>query len=144
MNSVRRSRYGAAILSLAICAAGICAITPAGCATQSATSARSRGADVITGPEARETSAVDAFEVVRLLRPAWLRSRAAPSLSNPEATYARIYVDNVPMAGGTRDLRNIATGDIHEIRYLSPTEATTRFGTGHSGGVIMVMTRRGG
>ena len=136
---MRAARAGIALLSVAVFGSVL-----TGCATQSANPARSRSADVITGPEARETSANDAYEVVQLLRPAWLRSRAAPSLTNPEATYARIYVDNVPMAGGTRDLRNIAAGDIREIRYISPTDATTRFGTGHSGGVIMVLTRRGG
>ena len=136
---MRAARAGIALLSLAVFGSVL-----TGCVTQSANPARSRSVDVITGPEARETSANDAYEVVQLLRPAWLRSRAAPSLTNPEATYARIYVDNVPMAGGTRDLRNIAAGDIREIRYISPTDATTRFGTGHSGGVIMVLTRRGG
>ena len=123
---------------------GVWAWTLAGCATGEATATRSRGSNVITAEEARETSAYDAYQVVQLLRPVWLRPRAAPSLTNPGASYARIYVDNVPLAGGIRDLRNVASGDIFEIRYITPVDATTRFGTGHSGGVIMVITRRGG
>ena len=139
MTGARRSWLGTGLLL-----SGIWAVTSAGCVTQGGSAARSRGSDVITAEEARETSANDAYAVVQLLRPIWLRPRAAPSLTNPGAGYARIYVDNVPMAGGTRELRNVPAGDIHEIRYITPTEATTRFGTGHAGGVIMVTTRRGG
>lgn len=115
-----------------------------GCVKQGGTGARYRGSDVITAEEARETSANDAYDVVQLLRPMWLRARAAPSLTNAAGGYARIYVDNVPLAGGTRELRTVPAGDIREIHYISPADATTRFGTGHAGGVIMVMTRSGG
>ena len=120
-------------------------LTVAGaCVKQGGTGARYRGSNVITSEEARETSANDAYDVVQLLRPMWLRARAAPSLTNPGGGYPRIYVDNVPLAGGTRELRTVPAGDIREIHYISPADATTRFGTGHAGGVIMVMTRSGG
>ena len=139
MMRARGSRLGTGLFCL-----GVWAGTLAGCATGEAIGTRSRGSNVITAEEARETSAYDAYQVVQLLRPMWLRPRAAPSLTNPGASYARIYVDNVPLAGGIGDLRNVAAGDIFEIRYISPADATTRFGTGHAGGVIMVITRRGG
>ena len=139
LTGARVSWLGSGLLVL-----GIWAATSAGCATRQGAGARSRAANVITSEEARETSANDAYGVVQLLRPAWLRPRAALSLTNPGASYAKIYVDNVPLAGGTRELRNVPAGDIQEIRFISPSDATTRFGTGHSGGVIMVITRRGG
>ena len=115
-----------------------------GCVTPGGAPTRFRGSDAITAEEARETSANDAYQVVQLLRPMWLRPRSAPSLTNTGGGYARIYVDNVPLAGGTRELRTVPAGDIQEIRYISPADATTRFGTGHAGGVIMVLTRIGG
>lgn len=115
-----------------------------GCVKPGGTGARYRGSNVITSEEVRETSANDAYDVVQLLRPMWLRPRAAPSLTNASGGFARIYVDNVPLAGGTRELRTVPAGDIHEVQYISPADATTRFGTGHAGGVIMVLTRSGG
>jgi hypothetical protein len=38
-------------------------------------------------------------------------------------------------------LRNVRVMDIREIRYLSDPEATTRYGTGHAGGVIHVLLK---
>jgi hypothetical protein len=38
-------------------------------------------------------------------------------------------------------LRNVRVTDIREIRHLSSPEATTRYGTGHAGGVIHVLLR---
>lgn len=115
-----------------------------GCVTPGGSPARFSGSDVIAFEEVRETSANDAYQVVQLLRPRWLRPRSAPSLTNAGGGYARIYVDNVPLDGGTRALSTVPVGDIREIRYISPSDATTRFGTGHAGGVIMVLTRTGG
>ncbi len=114
-----------------------------GCVKAGGAPARFGGSDVITYEEVRETSANDAYQVVQLLRPRWLRPRAAPSLTNAGGGYARIYIDNVPLDGGTGELRTVPVGDIREIRYIGPADATTRFGTGHAGGVIMVLTRTG-
>ena len=91
-----------------------------GCVKAGGAPARFGGSDVITFEEVRETSANDAYQVVQLLRPRWLRPRAAPSLTNAAGGYARIYVDNVPLDGGTRELRTVPVGDIREIRYISP------------------------
>lgn len=123
---------------------GVCWAVAGGCVKQGGEGTRYRGSNVISGEEVRETSASDAFEAVQLLRPMWLRARAAPSLTDRAGGYPRIYVDNIPLAGGTRELRTVVAGDIREIRYISPADATTRFGTGHAGGVIMVLTRSGG
>ena len=111
-----------------------------GCATQQGNAASYRS-DVLSAEEIMETSANDAFDAVRLLRSRWLRARAAPSIASPGSEYAKIYVDNIPRSGGLDDLRSIPVGDIREIRYMNPSNATTRFGTGHAGGVIMVITR---
>ena len=120
------------------------AVALGGCGKQQANRPRYGGLSVITAEEIAQTSAIDAYNAVRLLRSYWLRPRAAPSLSDPGSMYSEVYVDNVPLSGGLNDLRIVAVGDIREIHYISPIDATTRFGTGHSGGVIMVMTRRGG
>jgi len=45
--------------------------------------------------------------------------------------------------GELADLYGISIDDIETMRYLSASDATTRYGTGYIGGVIEVTTRRG-
>ena len=52
-----------------------------------------------------------------------------------------VYVNEVRL-GMVEDLRTIPTTQVQEIRYISATDATQRWGTGHSSGVIQVITRR--
>ena len=42
--------------------------------------------------------------------------------------------------GGVEELRSIRAEHVVEIRYMSASEATTRFGTGYTGGLILVTT----
>jgi hypothetical protein len=51
-----------------------------------------------------------------------------------------IYVNGM-RAGPLEALRSISAVDVQEIRYISAADATTRWGTGHSGGVIEVRIR---
>jgi len=106
----------------------------AGCAS-SGTSSRPAGATAnrIVRAELESVGQVDAFEAVNRLRPRWMSSRGG---SRPV-----LYVD------GTRrndisDLQSLRAFDIEEIEYMSGSDASTRFGTGHGGGAIMVSTRR--
>jgi hypothetical protein len=50
-----------------------------------------------------------------------------------------VYLNNV-RHGGVMSLRDILVTDIQEIRFISASDATTRWGTGHGSGVIMVRT----
>lgn len=77
---------------------------------------------------------LDAYDAVRRLRPMWLRARggAAP----------QVLVDGNRQPGGLDALRSIRSSEIQEMRYLSASDATTRFGTGFDGGAILVTTRR--
>ena len=73
------------------------------------------------------------------MRPDWLRGRGATSLQGgvPEI---RVYLDGQRV--GTRDvLAQFATVNIKELRYFGSTEATQKWGTDHSGGVIEIITR---
>ena len=40
-------------------------------------------------------------------------------------------------------LDQMSTENIETMRYLSASDATTKYGTGYAGGVIEVTTRRG-
>jgi hypothetical protein len=82
-----------------------------------------------------------AFEVVQSLRPSWLRERAR-SVTNPQGAEVAVYLDGVRL-GGTGALRQVRVQNISTMQFMTPSDATTRFGTGHAGGAILILTRRG-
>jgi len=98
------------------------------------TAPRSR---VITHDEIVDTkSAGNAYQAVFLLRPDWFRSRGQ-SVSNP-VILPVVFVDNI-RHGPMESLNQVRIGDVDEIRYFSPSAATTRWGTGVMGGAIEVI-----
>lgn len=91
--------------------------------------------DVLSARELQDASGSNALEVVRQLRPIFLRSRGP--LHAPW-----VFVDNIPL-GDVGELQRIPATSIREIRYLNARVATRDFGTGYSGGVIHVLTVNG-
>ena len=73
------------------------------------------------------------YQAVQRLRPAWLRGRGG---QNP-----RVYVDGV-MRGGLDELEALRVDQVQGAERMSPSDATTRYGTDHGGGVIFVLLRR--
>jgi hypothetical protein len=96
--------------------------------------------NVITSEQIQETSLSVAYDVVQRLRPEWLRSRGPTSIGHTTAEWPIVYV-NSGRHGDLDTLRTMAVVDVREIRFLSGPEATQRFGTGVSGGVIQVLLR---
>ena len=80
-----------------------------------------------------------AHDVVQNLRPLWLRRRGATSFSRE--TDVAVYLDG-SRYGTPDDLRSISVTAVESMRFLSPSEATNRYGTGHTHGAIMVRTKR--
>jgi hypothetical protein len=68
------------------------------------------------------------------MRPRWLQSRGGNS--------ANVFVDGSERQGGLQVLRGLPVADIEEMLYMSASEATTRYGTGHPNGLILIMTKR--
>jgi predicted small secreted protein len=93
---------------------------------------------VVTGQEIAEgyydSNLLDALQA---LRPRFLASRGPDGTRLPV-----VYVDGVRNLGGTAELRTIQTDHVSQVRYLSAAEANLRFGTGHTGGAIVVALRR--
>jgi len=108
-----------------------------------ATGGRSRSLgsrNVITEAEIESVNVGTAYEVVQQLRPQFLVPRGQTSIQDPGSSLPVVYVNGVRY--GTPDvLRSLRSMDLHEIRFLSASDATTRYGTGHVGGVIEVTTR---
>ena len=100
----------------------------------------SRNRSVITQEEITESSARDAYHVVQLLRPDWLRSRGATSTRSTAPATVVVYVDG-QRYGGPAALEQFRVGSFKELRYYSGSEATSRWGTGHTAGVIYLVSR---
>ncbi len=109
---------------------------PAGGPTQSRSSSTN-----ITRNQILSSPDGDAYGVVRLLRPRWLRARIQATPGNPRPVYPVVYVDRLRY-GSLESLYGISTNIIERIEYLNALDATTFFGTGHMGGIIQVITRR--
>lgn len=107
-----------------------------GSGAQPSTEARTtRGsANLITEAEISASNSQNALEVVQNLRPAMMRPR-------PGGGPVMLYLDDVKMMD-LNSLSTVPSGRIREIRYISAQDATTRWGTGHASGVILVTTKR--
>jgi hypothetical protein len=105
------------------------------CASTGQTTTRSL--DVVTGDEVRETGSSNLYFALRTIRPQWLRTRAASSLVRPRAEEPVVYVEGV-RRGAPDVLLEITLELVRQVEFLSAAEATTRFGTGHGGGAILV------
>lgn len=111
------------------------------CASTGGGSRASSGRDAdITREEWEATSVDDAMEAVSLLRPHWLRFRPARTPNDPDPTVG-VVIDG--MARATRaDLAQLPIGQVERISFLSAADATIRYGTGFTGGAIIVTTRK--
>jgi hypothetical protein len=92
----------------------------------------------LTGEEIRATNKDNLFDAVRALRPNWTARRGRGSLSVAE--YVKVYVDGMQQ-GPPAVMRQMNLQEVTEVTYLSAADATTRYGTGHESGAILISTR---
>jgi len=120
------------VLSLAVAAA--CASS--GSTTRQAGSTAHRGnSTLVTQEEIVETRTVNVYDAIQRLRPQWFTSsQARGARSDP----VQVYLDS-NRYGTIESLHGLSVGGVQEIRYLSASEATNRWGTGHTGGAILVV-----
>ncbi|MGD2069752.1 MAG: hypothetical protein PVI57_13855 [Gemmatimonadota bacterium] len=90
----------------------------------------------VTTEELLATGATDLFRAIRLSRPRFLGSRA------PRKDAPVVYVDGVRV-GDVAYLRGMRVQSVAMVRLLRGPDATTRFGTDHVGGALLVTTRDG-
>lgn len=114
-------------------------VSPSGAPADGArASAPKRDANILRRTEVGEAQLnMSAYEVVQQERPRFFSSGTNTMSGNALV----VYVDGAQM-GGAPELKNIRMSEVEEIRYLSGSEATNRFGTGHLGGAILVKRRR--
>lgn len=112
------------------------------CAPRTPGSAQHRPHDDITRSELGQVLAESAYGAIAQLRPSWLFHRRIPTPTNPSPEPA-IYLDRARLRQ-LDDLHTIPVEDVERIQFLMARDATTRFGTGHMWGAIIVITRSPG
>jgi hypothetical protein len=118
-------------------------LSPSACA--SGPGPRSSGGqnDLLTSAELRdiETGSLSLEQAIQRLRPLWLRARSTTIMGGTITPL--VYVNGTRFGGGNIVvLRTIPVHEVEEVRFLSASDATTQYGTGHAGGVIAVRSRR--
>ncbi len=111
------------------------------CASAGGGGGSSGRADIITREEleAQGTQQEDTYTVIQRLHPNWLRARTS-SFGAGGPIYPVVFL-NGSRYGELDSLRGFRITEVESIQYMSATDATTRFGTGYLGGVILVRTR---
>jgi hypothetical protein len=128
---VGRRHFGAAApLLVALLVVGGCASTGTG--------GSSGSRDEITREQLLEMPQATAFDVVRRLRGRWLRPRGAGTSVRLDPTDIVVYVNNQREPGGIESLRSFRAGELQSIEYFDSSRATTRWGTGHPAGAIVI------
>jgi hypothetical protein len=95
---------------------------------------RSSAHAITAGEIAAVSGPTTAYDAVQRLRPMWLFTRRG-------GERPVVYVDNL-WRGDFEELYRISPAEIQEIQLFKGYDATTRWGTGHAAGVILVTMKR--
>jgi hypothetical protein len=134
LSSGSSRRLLTALLCILLCWTASCAST--GGAQKSTNSDA-----LITRDDIENSHQPTLYDVVRALRPNWLRS--PPTAVRAEANYTiNVYLDS-QRAGGVEVLQQMPSTSASSIRFYGASEAQSRFGLGNLGGVIQVVSSRG-
>lgn len=139
-------------VTIAVLGAGAC-----GSSTPRASGGAPKPAsNIITADEIAKVHVQTAYDAIQKLRPAMLRQRqvasaigqggvslGAPARSGSAVTSGEVvvYADGTRL-GPLENLRQIAASSVATLRYYSPSEAQLKWGSGHQGGAIEVITKR--
>jgi len=95
---------------------------------------------VITLEEITESSATNAYEAIQILRPGLLNRDQRRSVDMWSQTGVVVYVNELRY-GNKESLRAISASQIAEIKYLTGSEATLKFGSDHGGGAFLIKVK---
>ena len=104
------------------------------------TSGVSRDANFITTEEIAASQAANVYDAIKNLRPLFLRSRGQTTFDPSIVQTAVVFVDGQKF-GSVETLRTISVVQVTSVRFLTPSAATTKYGTGYTAGIIEVSMR---
>lgn len=128
---------------------GALLVTGLGCASSSGSGtpqaepqAVRRSTTVLTSQELTESGESNLFQAIQKLRPHWLRGRSRGTMSaSGQAGDVVVYLETARFGNAT-SLQQISVTGVYDVQYLDASEATNRFGTGHTGGAIVIRTQK--
>lgn len=103
----------------------------------------SRQQNMLSQEEIRDSQYTNLHDVVRALRPNWLRTRGQISIGDPSAGQVVVYLNGV-QAGGADYLRQVSAREVLSLEYLNETQASARFGLKQAGGAAIIIHTVGG
>jgi hypothetical protein len=135
-------RVNGTVTSLLVCVV-MAGIQPVASCTRANTSVAPGGSPmVVTEDQIDKLRVANAYEIVMQTHANFLHSRGRESQdSRVPAIPVHVFVDNT-YYGDVTTLRGIPAGDVAEIRFYQSYEAQYKFGSGHMGGVIQVITKQ--
>lgn len=115
--------------------------SPGACASMPLSGSGARPA-VVDEQTIEAMRVASAYDIVSRTRSEFLRGRGRQSLDpNTPAVPADVYVDDT-FYGGVSTLRTIPASTVAQVRFYQGYEAQYKFGSGHLGGVIQIITKR--
>ena len=90
--------------------------------------------EVLTAAEIERSGSVRLLDAIQMLRPRYLTARRSDAGVAPV-----VYLNNLRL-GTPEQLSTMPSHGVTEVRWLSAIDATTRYGTGHTSGAILVFT----
>lgn len=114
-----------------------------GCASAPAGERRERAsANVVAAGELEAATESNMYEFVRARRPEWLQRARPATIAGAGGGYPLlVYMDGTQL-GDVESLRSVRPNALRSARFLAPSDAQLRFGSGHLNGAIELITRR--
>ena len=108
------------------------------CASSKSSGSQSvhRTGNALDANDIASTAASNVYDAIQRLRPQWLTSTRIRRGGSGDDLI--VYLDS-NRYGTMNSLRSLSIGGVQEVRYFSASEATNRYGTGHTGGAILVL-----
>jgi len=95
---------------------------------------------LITREDIEKIHATTALDIVQRYRSDVLTARAPSSVLLNKQIHPVVFL-NGQFYGGIDELRNLPADGVLEIQFFSGTDAVTKFGSQHGGGVIQIISR---
>lgn len=82
----------------------------------------------------------DAYTLIQHYEPQWLEKRGRSSINRTADVV--VYIEN-SRQGGPETLRQISVSNVDKIRFMSASDASMEYGSGHDNGAIIVHLKKG-
>ena len=138
----RLAKHLSEVVARRLCATLLCVLLcwAASCASAGGSHQASSNDSLITAEEIENSHQPTLYDVIRALRPNWLRSTPTAVRSDVDSGLS-VYLDT-QRAGNIDILRQMPSTAAASLHFYSASEAQSRFGLGNLHGVIQVVSAR--